>query len=85
MLRPNEHAADPWRELLVTRQIVLAESAHTEQLSVGRCDKRERQTICVQVRTKLATARLECLFAENMAVVIQSLLRKSRNEFRVLR
>ena len=49
MVPPNEHAAEPGCELLVAGQIVLAQSAHTEQLPLGRRDKSEREAVGVHV------------------------------------
>jgi len=85
MVRPNEHAAEPGREFLVAGQIVLAQSAHAEQLSVGGRDKREGQTVGVHVRAELGAASLECLVAQDVAIVIERLLRQRRNEFWMVR
>jgi hypothetical protein len=59
--------------------------ADAEQLSVSACDKREGQAICVHVRMKLGTAHFECLVAQNVAIVIERLLRERRNKFRMVR
>ena len=63
MLRTNKHSAEPWCELLVAGQIVLAQGAHTEELSVGEGDKREWQGVGVHVGAKLSAARLDRLIA----------------------
>jgi len=83
--RPNEHATEPRRALLVAGQIVLAQSAYAEQLSVSACDKRERQAVRVHVTVELGAACLECLVAQNVPIVIERLLRQRRNEFGMVR
>lgn len=85
MVWPNEHPAEPRCELLVAGQIVLAQSAHTEELSVGERDKRERQAVGLHVGAQPGAARLDRLMAQNVAVVIKRLLRKRRNELRMVR
>ena len=64
---------------------MLAQSAHPEQLSLGGRNKREGQTIWVHVRAKFGRASLKCFVAQNVAIVIERLLRERRNEFGMLR
>lgn len=85
MLRAHEYSAEPGCKLLVAGQVVLSQSANAEELSVRERDKRERQAVGVQVRTKLGVASLERLIAQNVAVVLKRLLRKRRDEVRMMR
>ena len=64
---------------------MLAQSAHPQQLAIGRCDEREGQAIGVHVGAKLRETGVERLIAQNVAIVVERRLRERGDKFGMLR